>query len=123
MGKTTCLGKEIKCESEDKNMRLFSILVLSLMLGGTSFGLTQNANADVMRVADRPDLRQDRREDRRENTAGGVEDRHEFREERRDCVGDSPDCRSDNREDKRDDRQEQTGDRMQDRGERLDNRF
>jgi hypothetical protein len=66
------------------------------------------------------DLRVD---DRRENAGDGIEDRVEFRKERRDCVGDGPDCRSDNRQDKRDDRRYRAVDRVEDRGERMNNRF
>ena len=47
----------------------------------------------------------------------------EFREERRDRVGDGPDCRSDNRQDKREDRRGRAVDRVEDRGDRLEKRF
>jgi hypothetical protein len=98
-------------------------IALLLVFGGASLLVPENAAADGLRVNKRVESRQDRRGDRRENTTDGVKDRHEFREKRRDCVGDGPDCRSENRQDKRQDRQERTVDRMQDRGNRLDKRF
>jgi hypothetical protein len=99
------------------------VIAFSLVFGSASFLVSEDAAADGLRVNKRVESRQDRRGDRRENTADGVKDRHEFREGRRDCVGEGPDCRSENRQDKRQDRQERTVDRMQDRGDRLDKRF
>ena len=61
------------------------------------------------------DTRVERRHDMVENTADRVEDKQEFREQRRDCVGEGPDCRSDNRQDKRQDAVGRTEDRIQDR--------
>jgi len=107
-----------------KRLRNFVWFVaLSLIFGGASLLVLEKTAAEGLRVNKRVESRQDRRGDRRENTADGAKDRHEFREERRDCVGDGPDCRSENRQDKRGDRHERTGDRMQDRGNRLDKRF
>jgi hypothetical protein len=107
-----------------KTLRNFVWFVaLSLVFGGASLLVLEKAAAEGLRVNKRVDSRQDRRGDRRENTADGVKDRHEFREGRRDCVGEGPDCRSENRQDKRQDRQERTVDRIQDRGNRLDKRF
>lgn len=52
-----------------------------------------------------------------------MKDRHEFRDERRDCVGNGVNCRSENRQDKRDNRQDRAVDRVKDSGDRLDKRF
>ena len=97
--------------------------LFAFMIGGTPILTAMYAFADGLRVDKRMDSRQERRGDAVENTADGVKDRHEFREERRDCVGDGPDCRSDNRQDKRGDRQDRTTDRVQDKGDRLNKRF
>ena len=64
------------------------------------------------------DTRVERRRDSVENTADRVEDKQDFREERRDCVGDGPDCRSDNRQDKRGDTVDRAEDRVDDRRDR-----
>ena len=64
------------------------------------------------------DTRVERRQDVRQNTGDRVEDKQDFREERRDCVGDGPDCRSDNRQDKRQDTVDRTEDRVDDRRDR-----
>jgi hypothetical protein len=64
------------------------------------------------------DTRIERRHDVVESTADRVEDKQDFREERRDCVGDGPDCRSDNRQDKRQDTVERVEDRVDDRQDR-----
>lgn len=64
------------------------------------------------------DTRVERRQDSVENTADRVEDKQEFREERRDCVGDGPDCRSDNRQDKRQDTVDRAENRINDRQDR-----
>ena len=77
----------------------------------------------ALRVDERIESRQDRREDAVENTASGVNDRQEFREERRDCVGKGHDCRQDNRHDRAQDSVERTQDRVDDRQDRRDKRF
>ena len=64
------------------------------------------------------DTRVERRHDAVENTADRVDDKQEFREQRRDCVGDGPDCRSDNRQDKRHDTVDRAEDRVEDRRDR-----
>ena len=64
------------------------------------------------------DTRVERRHDTVENTADRVDDKQDFREERRDCVGDGPDCRSDNRQDKRHDTVDRAEDRVDDRRDR-----
>ena len=60
----------------------------------------------------------ERRSDRRNNAGDRVEDKQDFRKERRDCVGDGPDCRSGNRQDNRGNRQDRTRDRVDDRQDR-----
>jgi len=64
------------------------------------------------------DTRIERRVDARHNTADRVNDKQDFREERRDCVGDGADCRSENRQDKRQDTVDRTEDRIDDRRDR-----
>lgn len=64
------------------------------------------------------DTRIERRTDVRQNSAQRVNDKQDFREDRRDCVGDGVDCRSDNRQDKRQDSVERTEDRVDDRRDR-----
>ena len=64
------------------------------------------------------DTRVERRHDVVENTADRVDDKQDFREERRDCVGEGPDCRSDNRQDKRQDAVDRVEDRVHDRQDR-----
>ena len=64
------------------------------------------------------DTRIERRHDSVQNTADRVDDKQDFREERRDCVGDGPDCRSDNRQDKRKDTVDRAENRVDDRQER-----
>jgi len=64
------------------------------------------------------DTRVERRHDAVQNTADRVDDKQDFREERRDCVGDGPDCRSDNRQDKRHDTVDRAEDRVDDRRDR-----
>lgn len=64
------------------------------------------------------DTRVERRHDAVDNTADRVEDKQDFREQRRDCVGDGPDCRSDNRQDKRQDTVNRAEDRVNDRQQR-----
>ena len=64
------------------------------------------------------DTRIERRHDAVENTADRVDDKQDFRQERRDCVGDGPDCRSDNRQDKRHDTVDRAEDRVDDRRDR-----
>ena len=62
--------------------------------------------------------RVERRHDAVENTDDRVNDKQDFREQRRDCVGEGPDCRSDNRQDKRQDAADRAGDRVNDRQDR-----
>lgn len=64
------------------------------------------------------DTRVERRHDAVDNTADRVEDKQDFREQRRDCVGDGPDCRSDNRQDKRQNTVNRAEDRVNDRQQR-----
>ena len=64
------------------------------------------------------DTRVERRHDAVENTGDRLEDKQEFREQRRDCVGDGPDCRSENRQDKRQDTVDRAEDRVDDRRDR-----
>jgi hypothetical protein len=99
------------------------ILTLSLMLGGASLWVPENATAEGLRVEKRIKSRQDRRGDRRENFGDGVEDRQDFREGRRESIGEGPESRIENRQDKRGDRRDRAVDRMEDRGDRLDKRF
>jgi hypothetical protein len=63
-------------------------------------------------------MRVERRHDAVDNTADRVDDKQDFRKERRDCVGDGPDCRSDNRQDKRQDTVDRAEDRVDDRQDR-----
>jgi hypothetical protein len=71
-------------------------------------------------IAAGPGTRIERRHDMRNNSRDRVDDKQDFREERRDCTGGGADCRSDNRQDKRSD----TVDRAQERGDdRRDRRF
>ena len=81
----------------------------------------RTVNAPILLAAGvehRVDRRQDRRQDAVENTGDRLEDKQDFREQRRDCVGDGPDCRSDNRQDKRQDTVNRGQDRVQDRRDR-----
>ena len=64
------------------------------------------------------DTRVERRHDAVENTADRIDDQQEFREQRRDCVGEGPDCRSENRQDSRQDAVDRAEDRVDDRRER-----
>jgi hypothetical protein len=64
------------------------------------------------------DTRIERRHDAVENTGDRLEDKQEFREERRDCIGEGPGCRSDNRQDKRQDTVDGAADRVDDRRDR-----
>ena len=64
------------------------------------------------------DTRIERRADVRQNTADRVNDKQDFREERRDCVGDGANCRSENRQEKRQDTAERAMDRADDRRDR-----
>ncbi|NOQ16595.1 MAG: hypothetical protein GQ581_06010 [Methyloprofundus sp.] len=64
------------------------------------------------------DTRIERRSDVRQNTADRVNDKQDFREERRDCVGDGADCRSDNRQEKRRDTADRAVDHANDRRDR-----
>ena len=57
------------------------------------------------------------------NSIDGIEDRHEFREERRDCVGEVAGCHQENRHDRAGDAVERSQDRMRDRGDRLGKRL
>ena len=77
----------------------------------------QSLEAPIMLAAG-VDNRVERRHDAVENTADRVDDKQDFREERRDCVGDGPDCRSDNRQDKRHDTVDRAEDRVDDRRDR-----
>jgi hypothetical protein len=77
----------------------------------------QQQEAPIMLAAG-TDTRVERRHDSVENTADRVDDKQDFREERRDCTGDGPDCRSDNRQDKRHDTVDRAGDRVDDRQDR-----
>ena len=52
-----------------------------------------------------------------------MEDRQDFRQGRRECIGDGIDCRSENRQVKRVDRRDPAGDCMSGRVERIDERF
>ena len=100
------------------------VLVLSLtMLCYTPWTVPPDAVADGLRVEKRVDSRQGRRGDRRENTVDGIEDRHEFREGRRDSVGEGPEARVDNRKDKRGDRRDRTVNRADDRNKRVNKRL
>ena len=83
--------------------------------------VTQNAGQQStvpMILAAGVDTRVERRHDAVDNTADRVDDKQDFREERRDCVGDGPDCRSDNRQDKREDTVDRAEDRVDDRQDR-----
>ena len=60
----------------------------------------------------------ERRTDHRQNTADRVDDKQDFREERRDCIGDGAGCRSDNRQEKREDTVDRAQDRADDRRDR-----
>jgi len=71
-----------------------------------------------MMLAAGADTRVERRHDAVQNTADRVDDKQDFREERRDCVGEGPDCRSDNRQDKRQDTVDRAEDRVDDRRDR-----
>jgi hypothetical protein len=71
-----------------------------------------------MMLAAGMDTRVERRHDAVENTGNRVDDKQDFREERRDCVGEGPDCRSDNRQDKRQDTVDRAEDRVDDRRDR-----
>ena len=62
--------------------------------------------------------RVERRHDAVDNTGDRIDDKQDFREERRDCVGDGPDCRSDNRQDKRQDTVDRAEGRVDDRQDR-----
>ncbi len=64
------------------------------------------------------DTRVERRNDVVDNTADRIDDKQDFREQRRDCVGDGPDCRSDNRQDKRQDTADRAADRVDDQQQR-----
>ncbi|NOQ81279.1 MAG: hypothetical protein GQ548_01975 [Methylophaga sp.] len=64
------------------------------------------------------DTRIERRSDVRQNTADRVNDKQDFREERRDCVGEGANCRSENRQDKRQDTVDRAQDRTNDRRDR-----
>lgn len=84
-------------------------------------GITQNAvqrTAEPIILAAGVGTRVERRHDAVDNTADRVDDKQDFREERRDCVGDGPDCRSDNRQDKRQDTVDRAEDRVDDRRDR-----
>jgi len=83
--------------------------------------ITQNAeqqSAVPIILAAGVGTRVERRHDAVNNTADRVDDKQDFREERRDCVGDGPDCRSDNRQDKRHDTVDRAEDRVDDRQDR-----
>jgi hypothetical protein len=108
---------------------IFYIGVAVFGLGQTSFAnpspLLQSATQEVGQQLVAPimlaagiDTRVERRHDALENTTDRVEDKQDFREERRDCVGDGPDCRSDNRQDKRQDTVDRAEDRVDDRRDR-----
>ena len=86
----------------------------ALLITGMALGLAFSHVA----IAAGVDTRVERRHDAVENTADRVEDKQEFREQRRDCVGDGPDCRSENRQDKRQDTVDRAEDRVDDRRER-----
>lgn len=71
-----------------------------------------------MMLAAGVDTRIERRHDAVDNTADRIDDKQDFRQERRDCVGDGPDCRSENRQDKRQDTVDRAENRVDDRRDR-----
>ena len=79
--------------------------------------------ANAIGMEDRIKNRQERRGDAVDNTAQGIEDRQDFREQRRDCVGDGANCRQDNRHDKVNDSRNRAQDRKGDRQGRMKKRF
>jgi len=85
--------------------------------------LLLSTTANAVGMGDRIDNRQERRGDAVDNTAQGVEDRQDFREQRRDCVGDGADCRQDNRHEKVNDSVDRTENRQNDRQDRRQKRF
>jgi len=86
--------------------------IITLVAAVAILGATEAALAAGL------DTRVERRHDAVQNTADRVDDKQDFREERRDCVGDGPDCRSDNRQDKRHDTVDRAEDRVDDRRDR-----
>ena len=117
---------------------VFYVGIAALSFSQTSFSTTFNDNSHATHTSLLPlltqqahqqpqaptmlaagfDTRVERRHDAVENTADRVDDKQDFREERRDCVGDGPDCRSDNRQDKRGDTVDRAEDRVDDRRDR-----
>jgi hypothetical protein len=87
------------------------------MLKGVTLDAVQPPEVPMMLAAG-VGTRVERRHDTVENTADRVDDKQDFREERRDCVGDGPDCRSDNRQDKRQDTVDRAEGRVDDRQDR-----
>ena len=82
------------------------------------FGITLALGITQASFAAGMDTRIERRHDAVGNTADRLDDKQDFRQQRRDCVGDGPDCRSDNRQDKRQDAVDRADDRIDDRRER-----
>lgn len=89
------------------NKQTITIFATLAILGTTEAGLAAGV-----------DTRVERRHDAVENTADRIDDKQDFREERRDCVGEGPGCRSDNRQDKRHDTVDRAEDRVDDRRDR-----
>ncbi len=94
-----------------------SLATHSLLLHSVDQEAGQQPVAPIILAAG-VDTRVERRSDAVENTADRIDDKQDFREERRDCVGDGPDCRSDNRQDKRQDTVDRAEDRVDDRRDR-----
>jgi hypothetical protein len=88
---------------EMKNIRQISALVGPVIGLGLAPASQDSLFDDAVRMDDQLESRWERREDAVENTVDGVQDRHEFREEHRDCVGDGSDCRQDNQHDRAED--------------------
>jgi hypothetical protein len=77
----------------------------------------QQLEAPIMLAAG-IDTRVERRHDVVDNAEDRIDDKQDFREERRDCTGEGPECRSDNRQDKRQDTVDRAEDRIDDRQDR-----
>jgi hypothetical protein len=89
----------------------------SRSLQASSLEAAPQAGAPLLLAAGM-DTRIERRHDAVDNTEDRIDDKQDFRQERRDCVGDGPDCRSDNRQDKRHDTVDRAEDRVDDRRDR-----
>lgn len=100
-----------------KNLNDNSLVTHPPLLQSITQAAGQQLEAPIMLAAG-IDTRIERRHDAVENTADRVDDKQDFREERRDCMGDGPDCRSDNRQDKRGDTIDRAEDRIDDRQDR-----